>query len=261
VKEQAKKKKDPAEEIVKYKSGNDIVIQPIDTKEPTGYSTLVNIAIGTAIGLAVAWFLVLPARVQSAKAEINAKITEYSELLDTKTSKISELESSQQDLQAEVTQLQTSLDGYTGTDGAMAAYEQLLDAMTLYLGETKDPMAIATILSTIDQTYLDTGASEKFKGVYTNIVTGIGEPASAQYYTLGMNEYNSKNYPEAITNLLLAVKFNAADGNALFNLGNAYRENENKEEAIATFNKVIELFPGTNMANKSQKYLDEYDAK
>lgn len=258
VKLQTKKKKEIDDDILKYRSGNDMIIQPINTKEPTGFSTLINIVIGVVIGLAIALFLILPARIQAAKADINKEVTEYGDLLDAKTSKIEELENNEQDLLEKITTVQLALDEYTGTDGAMAAYEQLIKASSIYFNDTTDAMAVAECLGEIDDEYLSISSSDTFKSLYDSIVLAIGTQASKEYYNSGMTEYNSENYQEAIKYLLLSVKFNAEDGEALLSLGNSYRQNEEKEEAIEIYTKVIELFPGTNRAKKSQNYLDEY---
>jgi TolA-binding protein len=44
---------------------------------------------------------------------------------------------------------------------------------------------------------------------------------------------------------------------SLYYLGQAYRRNDDKENAIATYNKVVELFPGTQSAANAQRYIDE----
>ena len=60
VKNSSKKKK--SEEIVKYQSGNETIIQPVNMKEGRGVTSLLNLGIGLAIGIAIAFFLILPAR-------------------------------------------------------------------------------------------------------------------------------------------------------------------------------------------------------
>ena len=47
------------------------------------------------------------------------------------------------------------------------------------------------------------------------------------------------------------------NGDALFYLANSYRETNNIEKAREAYVKVIEQFPGTLKASKSQTYLAE----
>ena len=41
------------------------------------------------------------------------------------------------------------------------------------------------------------------------------------------------------------------------NLGNSYRKLEKSGEAIEVYQKIIELFPSTSMANRAQSYINE----
>ena len=60
----------PKEEIqtskdsIAYVSGNETIIQPVGVKDNTGLHSVINVAIGIAIGVAVMWFLILPAQQQ-----------------------------------------------------------------------------------------------------------------------------------------------------------------------------------------------------
>ena len=90
-KQPGRRKKDDA---VRYQSDNEIIIQPLNVKEQksTGISSLINIAIGLVIGLAVMYFLVVPAAVSNANNEAQKTIADIGNQLDTKTSRIQELE-------------------------------------------------------------------------------------------------------------------------------------------------------------------------
>ena len=70
--ERSKKKK----EAIVYKSGNDTVIQPVGKRDIVGLQTLINIVIGVALGIGIAWYLVLPAKIQEAQNQANAKYKE-----------------------------------------------------------------------------------------------------------------------------------------------------------------------------------------
>ena len=75
VRQPVKRKK---EEAVRYQSDNEIIIQPMNMKEPRSGSaaTLLNVGIGLAIGLAACYFLVVPGRVSDAKAEAQKTIAD-----------------------------------------------------------------------------------------------------------------------------------------------------------------------------------------
>ena len=88
-----KKKKNTARESVEYRSGNETIIQPMNVKEQKSSSAMVNLLVGLAIGVAVACFLILPARIQSAKTAMTEQLRVVSEQSDSKTATINDLES------------------------------------------------------------------------------------------------------------------------------------------------------------------------
>ncbi len=258
----SKKKKGKEEKNArKYKNGNDTVIQPINGRDSRGLSTVLNMIIGVAIGLAVAVFLILPARIQTEVSKVNEEITKYSELLNQKTADVQEREDRIESMQSEIDSLKEALDAYTGTDGTIAAYEQLLEAVSLYMAEEPDFMAVADSLGRIDEEYVAQEAPEYFKNVYDALLVLIGPDVSASYYETGMAEYNVQNYSEAINYLEMAVAFNAEDSKALYQLAEAYYRNEDMENAAIYYNRVIELFPGYTSAVNAQRRLNEIEAE
>ena len=258
VKQSGSRKKD---EAVRYQSDNEIIIQPLNVKEPKGggVSTLVNIGIGLIIGLAAMYFLVVPAAVSNTNNEAQKTITDIGNQLDVKTSRITELEAQIEDLQADNTVLHQELDGYVGADGTLQTMDNLLLAATAYL-ETQDIQQTAANLESIAQNVKLEETSEAFQKLYNTLLGTIGPELSETYYTQGYEAYRSEDFPAAIESLTKAVYYDATNAEALFQLGNAYRRNNDKENAIATYDKVIELFPDTDEARKSQNYKEDLSA-
>ena len=99
------------------------------------------------------------------------------------------------------------------------------------------------------------------------LVTSALEPKLDKYYYMNIVQDMSDEIVEelsdsktAIENLEKAVRFDPANGEALFSLANSYNKNGDKEKARDTYEKVIELFPGTEKASRSEVYLTEMDA-
>jgi tetratricopeptide (TPR) repeat protein len=93
--------------------------------------------------------------------------------------------------------------------------------------------------------------------VYNLLLSKIGTDVSAGYYDSGMKAYQSEMYEDAIKDLTKAYSYDNSNGDALYNLGNAYRKSGDIVNAIDTYNKVIEEFPDTEMATRSQQYVNE----
>lgn len=242
---------------VRYQSDNEIIIQPLNVKESKGgsVSSLLNIGIGIVIGLAAMQFLVVPARITNVNNEAQAKITEIGNQSDAKTAQITELESQIQDLQAENDSLNQEILGYVGDDGTLNTIDNLLTAATAYL-ETEDVEQAASNLESIAANVNVEETSEAFQNLYQSLLGKIGPELSKTYYDTGYAAYRSEDYAEAITNLDKAFYYDNTNRDALYYLGNAYRLSGDSEKAVATYDKVIELFPNTEWANRSQGYKE-----
>lgn len=254
VKQPGRRKK---EEAVRYQSDNEIIIQPLNVREQKSgsVSTLVNIGIGLVIGLAAMYFLVVPAAVSNANNEAQKTIAEIGNQMDAKTSRIQELESSISSLQAENDALNQELQGIVGTDGTLQTMDNLLSAATAYL-ETQDIQQTATNLESIAASVNIEETSEAFQKLYHTLLDIIGPKLASGYYNDGYTAYRSEDYTAAIENFSRAFYYDATNVEALFDLAESYRKNEDVENAIATYDKVIELFPDTEKARKAQDYRD-----
>lgn len=255
VKQSSRRKK---EDSVRYQSDNEIIIQPLNIKEPksSAGSTLLNIGIGLIIGMAAVYFLVVPAKEAAVNSKAQESIKEISEQSDAKTITIQELESQVKKLREENDGLHQELDSYVGADGTLSTMDDLLTAATAYL-ETQDVAQTAEKLESIAQNVNIEDTSEAFQSLYQTLLGTIGPDLSATCYTEGYAAYRNDDFTTAIEQLSRAVYYDGTNVDALYNLGNAYRRSGDTENAVATYDKVIELFPGTDRARKAQQYKDE----
>lgn len=251
--ERVKKKR----EAIVYQSGNDTVIQPVSKKEMTGLQTIVNIVIGIVLGVGIAWFLVLPARVQQVNSESNDRYKEVSELLDAKTVQVDELTAQISALTEEKTSLSNSLSAAQETNAAIEANTDLIEAALMYMDGTSDELAIADELELISMEYVENEATESFKKLYSTIKEEIGSVVARESYSVGYEAFRTEDYDAAVTNLLRAFDYDNSNGEALYNLGNAYYKKGDTDKAVEVYEQVIELFPETEKARKSQNYIKE----
>ncbi len=247
-----------SEEAIRYQSDNEIIIQPLNVKEPkrSGIGTLLNVVIGLVIGIAAVYFLVLPAAVAEEKNKANEQITQITAMMDTKTSTIAELEQKIEDLEAQIAGLNTQIDGYIGEDGALHTFDGLMEVAKEYL-YNPDAMATAQYLEDVKAAVVLEETSQAFQDLYQALFDTIGPEVSAAYYETGYEAYKDELYDRAIEDLKKAVEYDTANRDALFNLANAYNKSEDKTNAIVTYEKVIELFPDTQSASRAKRYLNE----
>lgn len=252
VKQSSRQKKDDS---VRYRSDNEIIIQPLNVKEPKkgGVSTLINIGIGLIIGMAAVYFLVVPAAQSNANNEAQAIITRISGESDGKTVQIQELEARIASMQGEYDALQQELDGYTGDAGTLQTINSLLRVAATYLDNPEDVMATAADLEVIEKNVVMEETSEEFQTLYQKLLAIVGPQLSETYYNEGQEAYRTGDYGAAAESLERAVYYNAENGDGWFYLGQAYRQNGDNDKAVEAFDQVIGRFPDTDRARRAQR--------
>jgi len=251
--ERVRKKK----EAIVYQSGNETVIQPIGKKDRTAFQTVINILIGVAIGVATAWFLVLPAKIQRAQTEVNEKYKAVSEQLDARTVQIDELTAQIKELTQEKDSLTSSLTEAQANKVQLMANTQLIEAVLMNMKGTGDEMAVAEALEQINPEYLQNDATESYKALYEALREDVSKVVARKSYNMGYEAYRSEDYDTAIKNLERAYSYDPTNGEALYNLGNSYNKKGNLDKAVEIYEQVVELFPNTAKARKSQNYIKE----
>lgn len=262
VKNTSKKQK-KSEEIVKYQSGNETIIQPVNMKEGRGVTSLLNLGIGLAIGIAIAFFLILPARIQSAKANIDEELKKVSEQSDVKSATIDELQQQLSELEMQNSTLQQDLSAYSGTDGTLRSVETLMKAANVYLADPEDATTVADYLEEIESDEAQEEGqenSETFESLYNTLYALVGPQIAVAYDEDGHAAFWAGNYADAIPNLKKAYQYDPTNGQALFDLANSYYRMGQEEKAKETYQQVIELFPNTEKADKSKQFLAEMEA-
>lgn len=252
-----KKKKD--EEVIKYQSGNETIIQPVGAGEKSGISTLLNMGIGIVIGIAIACFLILPARLKASDSVAREELKKVSEQNDLKTANIAELEQKIEELTQNNSDIQSQLDVYVGNDGAMEAVGYLMEAVTVYLGNPEDIQKTAEALEKIEPEMFTGNEKETALILYEKMIETVGPSIAESYYDTGYESYRREMYDEAIPDLQKAVEFDPENGDALLYLGNCYRGTEQKDEAKKIYEQVVSQFPGTEKARKAENFLKEME--
>ncbi|NLG03950.1 MAG: tetratricopeptide repeat protein [Clostridia bacterium] len=248
------RKRKTQEDIYSYQSGNDTIIQPMYAKEKIGFSSVINIIIGIVIGVAIAWFLILPARIGIATDENDANFKAVSEELTAEKASKLELEEQIKTLQTQNDEQSAQIEELTGKAGMTQATDFLEAAAKAYIDNPDDVMTIMDQLEQIDANYLET-ASDSFKTLYEQISSQVKTEAAAQYFEKGRDAFDNKDYETAITELTKAWELDQTNGSALYNLAHAYRNTSNAEKADELYQQVIILFPDTEIAEKSRGFI------
>ena len=126
--------------------------------------------------------------------------------------------------------------------------DSLLSAVNSYLDNPEDMQTVAEYLDQIDEATLES-TSESFTTVYNLLLSKIGTDVSAGYYDSGMKAYQSEMYEDAIKDLTKAYSYDNSNGDALYNLGNAYRKKGDWQGAINNYLEAMEINPDSPARN------------
>ena len=252
-----KKKKTATENAVVYQSGNETIIQPLNTKEPVLGSTVLTLLIGLFIGLAVCWFLILPARIQAVRVSYQKELKSVGDNSDAKTATITDLEQRVSALTDENKDLKEQINSFTGSNGAIEASDSLMKAAMAYMKDSSDEEAVGELLVQVDEEYLEGEATESYKQLYNVLMEAVGPSIAESYYTEGTLAVNQNDYTKAVESLEKAWYFDKTKSQTLYQLAQAYRMAEDNDKALETYKQVIELFPNSESAKKAKDYLEE----
>ena len=251
-----KKKADNAADVITYQSGNETIIQPRNTGASLiGGNTIVNILIGIVIGLAVCFFLVVPSRVQSAKAELTDELKKISENSDEKTAQITDLEQRVGALTDENTKLQEQVNSFTGEGGALQTVDGLLETVRIYMNDPEDLEAVSDRLYAIDKTYVENEASEAYRGLYQELMAQVGTKIADDCFKEGTALKNQGDYSNAVLSLEKAWYFDSEDPVILYTLAETYQDAENMDKASELYNQLVTDFPDSEYADMAERNI------
>ena len=239
-----------SKDAVAYTSGNETIIQPKAAPEGGGRNVVVDILLGLIIGMAVCWFVLAPAKIQSANNTANQQLIEYSDQLEAKNASIEALNE-----EINIAKLaRNSAENQAKTANEKAdSYEAVFEAKQL-LAEGKKEEAAEALAKINPETLVD-GAKE----IYNSVNGTINATVVEDLYKKGEEAFSAGNYEEAKTNLEKVVAINADHDYAVYYLARSYEKLNDVENAKKYFQRVTELLPeGTQRAKTAKAFLDSH---
>lgn len=243
--------------VLRYERDNEIIIQPAQVVEPnTGKGTLMGFVIGFLLGAAILFFLVMPARLQSVRADLEEAIRIANQNKDAQAATISSLENQLTTLTQEREAVIAQYGDIYNDDSNAEAVNALISALNAYLNDATDVENIRTYMDVCVQ-------NEAFFVENTNSILGLygslkalTSSSLAQYhYDKGYEAYQAQDYDSAVSELELAVMYYSENEDSLFYLAGAYQAKENFDKAKEVYQLVIEKFPNGSRASQAQRAL------
>ena len=248
------KKKKNQGDVYSYQVGNETIIQPGYAKEKIGFSSIINIVIGIVVGLAICWFLILPARVEKATKENDEKFITVSEQLTAEQADKEMVAQQLTESQQEVRDLQQQIDEMTGNAGTITINDYLNQACTIYLEDPDNAEGIMEALGNISPDAL-AEVSSTFSNLYSKLYSAAGLRAVKQYMDKGRAAMRSSDYTVAVEQFTKAWELDSSDSDILMNLAHAYRQSGDTQKADELYIQLMRDFPDTQNAIDAEGYI------
>ena len=229
-------------------AASDAVIQPPTFRESSYMATLLNIFLGLVLGGLVVWFLIGPGHEQNITREADEKIIEYTATMASQEAQISELQSQVDALNETTASAQQQVDA---ANQKTTSYENLMKAVDAYQQGNTSQTSNALMEVNTDN------LSVEAKAVYDEIYEDIQDDMFNELKDEGVEAFDNAEYTTAIDRLTKAREINAQDYVVLNRLAHAYRETGDTDNAIATFQEIINAFPGTERATRAASQIEQ----
>lgn len=249
-----KSKDGNSQQTVTYNIGNETIIQPATAsfKERSGMHTVSNIALGLLVGLAVMWFLILPAMLSSKQKSVNDQTVEFSDKIATQEAQISALKVELEEYRANSEESESAKETAESTQ---ESYEILMSVSAHFSAQDMSNAAMLEEMLKINPEALGTSGRDRYEEIKDSLFPTMCE----DLYATAKQNCEVANYETGISNLekVIAMDEEYDDGGALLLLAQAYEKSGDQDKANIKYQKILEDFDGTEAAEQAQKELDK----
>ena len=256
VKFKENEKKD--QQTVTYNIGNETIIQPVSTnfKERTGLHTVLNMLIGLVVGVAVMWFLVMPAVNSSRQKELNKQTVEFSDQIATQDAQISALK---KELEEYRSTSEESENAKATGESTQESYEIVMNIYKHYSDSDMSNAAMVEELIKVNPDSLGTIGLERYNEMTEKLYPKQLDKIDSE----AKDTFDAENYKDAISKLTQVLQMDEGygDGAAKLLLAQSYEKSGDKDQANALYQKLVEDYKDTDIATSAQAALDAQNAK
>ena len=246
------------QQTVTYNIGNETIIQPVSTnfKERTGLHTVLNMLIGLVVGVAVMWFLVMPAVNSSRQKELNKQTVEFSDQIATQDAQISALK---KELEEYRSTSEESENAKATGESTQESYEIVMNIYKHYSDSDMSNAAMVEELIKVNPDSLGTIGLER----YNEMTEKLYPKQCEKIYSEAKDNFDAENYKDAISKLTQVLQMDEGygDGAAKLLLAQSYEKSGDKDQANALYQKLVEDYKDTDIATSAQAALDAQNAK
>lgn len=247
----SKKAKQEDSETVTYNIGNETIIQPVSTsvRENRGMTTITNIVVGIVVGVAMMWFLIMPAVNRSTTDKMNDQAIEFSDKIAAQEAQISALK---KELEGYRASSEESESAQQTAESTMSSYEIVINIYQHFVYEDMSDAAMVQELVKVNPDALGTLGKERYDAMTETIYPRYG----SVLYDNAEDNFQMHYYDVVIENLSLLMQMDEGydDGKAMYLLAQTYEAIGDTDKANVLYGKVQKNYPD---AMKTEEEQDE----
>ena len=231
------------------RESQDVIIPPYNEKNELLHDFMC-IAGGLLLGVLACMFLIFPSVKQRMIEDNNTQLMAYGDDLSSKEVQIMSLEEQIEDLEQQLKETENSLQAYTGENGIMDAYADLISALTYYA--QGDYLEAAQAFTGIKVKNVDNSA---YTQAYKTMSEEFEQTGLQKLYQEGRNKYKRYQYSEAEKYFKQCLKLKADYPEVMYWLGLCYYNTNDKDNAQKYFYKLQQDYPDTQWSKLAKRYM------
>lgn len=227
---------------------NDVILPPT-YKENTGWQSIINIAIGLALGVVVVLFMILPARDRSLNYKHNQEMQIYADKLNLANQEAERLKKEADQYEKERLEAEAALEGLVGdSDSTLVQYQTLAEILQAYRKE--DFRTAVKLYMTLDTEKI---TSEEMLRILAEIEADMNANAPAELETLAAESTAAGDPETALKYYEEYMKYNDRNPQIIFNMAMIYKAMGDEDTSDHLFGQVIMNFEDSELAAKAKE--------
>ncbi len=228
---------------------DDDIILPPSYKENTGWQMVLHIVAGLAMGAAVLFFLVMPAREEQLNDSHNRELSQVLEQVNQKSMEIDGMKASMTAMESERDAAAAELKAIVDENGGvLSQYQQLAHILRAYKADDF-PTAVELYTELNPEMIEDEG----MQAIITEIRLDMEERGYQVLADLAGQARDAGNTDQALAYYQKSLDIKADNPQVLYDMAMVYHGREEEDKANELFGQVIMNYPDTELAEKAKE--------
>lgn len=229
---------------------DDIIIPP-SYKENTGWQSVMNILVGLILGVAVVYFLIMPAKQEAMNALHNKEQLANLEQINQKSLEIDSLIQQLEDAKKAQESAESSLEAMKAdSGGVISQYQNMVKLLEAY--RVEDAKTAAVLYTSMDMSVLTDGVLNQTVAWIQQDMSENGWKTLLSMGDDAMSQESGAGASQAIDYYNRSLQIRPGNAEVIYKLGLAYEAAGDKDKANEYFGEIIMNYPDSEFTEDSK---------